>query len=123
MLYKPFDRRLANPKNNIGCAIIFLIVAVLYVAAPRPIASSSVTASDACTIAQELVAESLKAPSTATFAPCDKATIGGAATDWRVQSYVDAENSFGAMLRTHYDISMRYDPSTETWTQIALTTD
>lgn len=48
------------------------------------------------------VEELLKAPSTAEHPSIDDASILESGTHWIVNSYVDAQNGFGAMLRTGY---------------------
>ncbi len=64
---------------------------------------------DAVLVCQKWVKENLKAPSTAEFPQINKAKITKLAdTTWRVVSYVDAQNSFGAMIRTYYDCETTY---------------
>jgi len=57
--------------------------------------------------AQQFVRQGLKAPSTAEF-PFDPISVG---TDgnglYQVESYVDSQNSFGAMIRSHWMLNMR----------------
>ena len=57
--------------------------------------------------AQEFVRQGLKAPSTAEF-PLEPVSVG---TDgnglYQVESYVDSQNSFGAMIRSHWMLNMR----------------
>lgn len=61
---------------------------------------------EACIFSRELVQEFLKAPSTAKFGECE----GLKNTDGRfiIVSYVDAQNSFGAMIRSKYAWHGRY---------------
>jgi hypothetical protein len=73
---------------------------------------------------QEFVRDRLKAPSTAEFPGgmfdnvSDHVTSEDRGT-YRIASYVDAENSFGAMLRTHYIGRIRIEPNGE-WTLLEL---
>jgi len=57
--------------------------------------------------AQQFVKQTLKAPSTARF-PLDPIHVG---TDgnglYQAEGYVDAENSFGAPIRSHWMLNMR----------------
>jgi hypothetical protein len=58
-----------------------------------------------CRRAQEYVAAMLKAPSTSDFPSCvwrDDVHYAGDGR-YNFSSYVDAENSFGAKIRTYYD--------------------
>lgn len=48
------------------------------------------------------VSSSLKAPSTAEFEGYSPAAISSAGNRYTVRSYVDAQNSFGAMIRTDF---------------------
>ncbi|MDP2676917.1 MAG: hypothetical protein Q8O83_04495 [bacterium] len=64
--------------------------------------------------AQEFVKQGLKAPSTAKFPvlPYDTSADGNGL--YKVDSYVDSQNSFGAMIRSDWTVLMRL--SGETWT-------
>jgi len=57
--------------------------------------------------AQQFVLQGLKSPSTAKFPtpPYDTTTDGNGL--YRVISYVDSQNSFGAMLRDNWSVTMR----------------
>ena len=64
---------------------------------------------DAYLVCQDFVSEGLKAPSTAEFASMSNSTINNTSGDyWSVSSYVDAQNSFGAMIRTHFVCELTY---------------
>ena len=56
----------------------------------------------ACVMAQVFVEQQLKAPGTAKFQLCKDATIRRSGDQFTVRSYVDSQNSFGAMLRMDY---------------------
>jgi membrane protein involved in colicin uptake len=60
------------------------------------------------TMAHDYVLGSLKAPKTATFADHSDVRNLGKGT-YEVSSYVDSQNSFGAMIRTHYAITLKTD--------------
>jgi len=67
---------------------------------------SEPTAFEAELQCQEWVRAKLKAPSTAKFS---ETSSRGGPVSWTVQGYVDAENSFGAMLRSSWTCSIRID--------------
>ena len=57
--------------------------------------------------AQEIVEQNLKAPSTAEFPWYDEMTAKNSYGDvWTVTGYVDAENSFGAMIRQNFWVEL-----------------
>jgi hypothetical protein len=73
-------------------------------------------------MSQKFVKRNLKAPSTAEFpvwteSNCRATQIGNT---WKVRSFVDAQNGFGAMIRSDYGVEMSYNPSTETWTLLDI---
>ena len=70
--------------------------------------SSSYISSDqeatAITLAQELVKKELKSPSTAKFPwSFSEYTVSRSGENWIVKGYVDAQNSFGAMIRSNFE--------------------
>lgn len=75
------------------------------------------------TFVQECVSKNLKSPSTAKFPTYNHATIkqvGDSSEDikqkWHVESYVDAENSFGAKVRQNFSIDIiRHNDETVTY--------
>jgi hypothetical protein len=74
--------------------------------------SISDTQFSAYTMAVKFIERDLKAPSTAKFAdygygddPADVSSIGG--ETYRVKIWVDAQNSFGAMLRNKYQLDLK----------------
>lgn len=73
---------------------------------------------DACVIAQRFVRLQLKAPSTARFPPCIDMSITRNYNKWTVVSYVDAQNSFGAMLRNSFVAEVEYRPDLNEWRAI-----
>lgn len=72
----------------------------------------------ALSAAETFVRRSLRAPSTAEFpGRNDPAVRVERVADcrFRVSSWVDAQNSFGAMLRSRYVAEIRYDSVTDEW--------
>ena len=59
---------------------------------------------------QDFVKEKLKAPATAKFSG-QQTNVAGV-NQWTVTGLVDAENSFGAMLRSNWTCSIRLDGDT-----------
>lgn len=56
----------------------------------------------------DYVTVGLKAPSTAKFQPYYEARITNVDDTYTVTSYVDAQNSFGAQLRTYFTCKVKY---------------
>lgn len=84
---------------------------------PKPIQPKVYTEQDrertAYVCAKFKVEEELKAPSTAKFQPSPDAVITNNGSYYFVKSYVDAQNSFGAMIRTDF-ICKVLSPNPET---------
>lgn len=68
-------------------------------------------------MAQQFVGKRLKAPSTATFPRISEAYIlyDEEGSTWQVFSYVDSQNSFGAMIRMRWSCQL-YTGDGEQWT-------
>lgn len=69
-------------------------------------------------MSRRFVERELKAPSTAKFPSfySDGVVVRGSGDcRFSVTAHVDAQNSFGAMVRTNYSIEMEYLPSEELW--------
>ena len=80
---------------------------------------------DACAISQKFVTQNLKAPATAEFPAntVDNCQAMLSAGTWKVYSFVDAQNSYGALLRSDYRVEMRHIATTDTWTLVDLQID
>jgi len=64
---------------------------------------------DAFVMSHDFVKDRLKAPSTAEFPWYDEKFVEDLGNGkFRVTAYVDAENSFGAMLRSNYVCALQY---------------
>lgn len=74
---------------------------------------------DACLVARQFVVEQVKSPSTAVFSPChhpDSAVLGRLDhPKWVVKGWVDAQNGFGAVVRSTYVLTMRYEADQDVW--------
>lgn len=78
--------------------------------------------SDAKFACRSFVEKSLKAPSTAEFQNYDQFTIiGGVDGSYIVGGYVDAQNSFGAKLRTKFHCTVT--KTGDNWQLLKLTND
>lgn len=59
---------------------------------------------------ERFVSDRLKAPSTADFAPMRDLKVSGEGKGpWSVEGYVDAQNSFGAKIRSRYSCIVTFD--------------
>ena len=66
------------------------------------------------------IKNALKAPSTADFAPRAESSVETIAPNtYKITSYVDAQNSFGAKIRNHYEITLK-DNGPDKWQLIDL---
>lgn len=98
------------------CKLIVMAIALTACAQPP---SRETMAVRTC---YEFVLSKLKAPTTAKFPPVAEARIEFDAQNtnkWNVYSYVDAENSFGAMLRMNYRCRMEWREAQ--WHMLVLT--
>ena len=99
-----------------GCMIllacgIWILVPQNYFRKASDIKSSDYATSNiaVCTEAQIFIKNNLKAPSTAKFPYCSDMEIEPLGyKKYRATGYVDAQNSFGAMVRTYYVVEMKY---------------
>ena len=71
----------------------------------------SIGESDAWVCAQDVVKKNLKSPSSAKFCLMSEATIhyngeDGGGSRYTVSGYVDAQNSFGAMIRKNFTVNL-----------------
>lgn len=79
--------------------------------------------SEAFYASKEIIKRALKSPATAEFPPINEADINQEDSDvWKVASFVDSQNSFGAILRTHYEITMEVDRQNKIWKPIEIKT-
>lgn len=66
------------------------------------------TKGDAFAIAEKAVKGNLKSPSTAKFCSVTEATIGCSGNTWVVRGWVDAQNGFGATVRTQFAVTFTF---------------
>ncbi|GAA1726878.1 hypothetical protein GCM10009809_23240 [Isoptericola hypogeus] len=70
------------------------------------------TMTEARLICEGRVEDQLEAPATAEFTD---GTASGTPSGYTITGSVDAENSFGALVRSEWTCSIRYDESSEEW--------
>ncbi len=71
-------------------------------------------------MSETFIEKRLKAPSSASFSGYRKAIIKRlACRKWHVIAYVDAQNSFGAKIRTYYEVILLFDGD-ETWNLVGF---
>lgn len=63
----------------------------------------------AYTLAKEKIQEILKAPSTAEFASYGNYTVTREGDTFYIDSYVDSQNGFGAMLRSYFKVAVTFE--------------
>lgn len=72
-------------------------------------------------MSQHYVKQQLRAPSTADFPWAHEiSTLAIGDCKFKINAYVDAQNGFGAMLRTRYSAIMIYYPEEESWNALEL---
>ena len=70
----------------------------------------------ACVMAKKMLTPKLKAPKSAEFdySDCSDSAVHSGNT-WTLDSYVDADNSFGAHIRNRYIVEMTNVPPSDRW--------
>jgi hypothetical protein len=125
----PAEPAQAPPKknNSAGCAALFIAVVVgiimLAIFAPHSSGINGTSYADtdhdagmACIMAEKLIKPQLKAPTTAEFDYGDcKTSATHSGNTWTLRTYVDADNSFGAHIRTHFVAQITNVPPSDTW--------
>lgn len=102
------SRRRRQANNGMLIALVgtlFLVVILIAVglSIKSPSANPNGDTIGAFAISQQFVKDRLKAPSTAEFPWYSSESVTPLGEErYRVQSYVDSQNSFGAMIRTKY---------------------
>lgn len=126
-------------RNAAGCLAVIILVALVFIVHESPSdssppAASAATASPAtsapsldksaladalCKASEDAVIDRLKAPATAKFPDCT-----WEADKWKIiltsdhkmawaESYVDAQNSFSALIRTKFIVLFKIDPTAQ----------
>lgn len=97
-----------------GCVVIFLLIIVLFIIGCFLPESPELTANKAFVSCRGFVKERLKAPASAKFSS-DVTYKKEGENIYIINSYVDSQNSFGAMLRQNFicKIKMNSDDNRE----------
>lgn len=105
-----------KPATSPGCLIaIAIFFAVLLIVILMNHSSSHNNSSNALAMSQVFVKKKLLSPSTADFPGELESTITHLDNIWDVDSYVDAQNAFGAKIRRFYHCQLRYEKGTDNW--------
>jgi|SRR5690554_4865187 hypothetical protein len=113
---------------NVAYAVLGIILVILLIlnggfGSSSGDSSENGSAVGAFVACQQFVEDRLKAPSTAKFGGTySQATSSLASGRYRVRTYVDSQNSFGAMVRTGFDCTVRHTGS-ESYRLESLTFD
>ncbi len=116
-------------KGGFGCgSLILTAIVIVILLGVIGGGSSNTPQHDECTddssaymMSQEFVKRRLKAPATAEFPSTSNATIsGGPECKFSIDSYVDAQNSFGAKIRNSYHAEVQYDKAGKDWKLLLL---
>ena len=102
-------------KINVIAGVITAAVLVGFLAIPEPDMCSDhpQAKARAYSIAKDYMEDRLRSPSTASFQSFRSTIVQqGEPCYFHISSYVDAQNGFGATIRTHFALSVRYDQNT-----------
>lgn len=90
-------------RSQIVGAVAVMIVGVVLAACGGTSASTGGDPQMACAMSHSVVRSELVSPGSAKFESCTRATVERTSDGrWRVTSYVDSQNAFGALLRTEW---------------------
>lgn len=125
-------------KKKRGCMAIVLVTLIFFACIIGFALTSSsdsdqtgATGTRALVICKSIIERQLKSPTTADFGPSYETSVStlgkenGTYQDaYRVRGYVDAQNSFGAVIRTNYTCDISYNggdwADSRNWTLLAL---
>lgn len=102
-----FGKTLGNGCLFIVLSAIGLFIFLLVITTSSSGSYSSDSEIDSYTTSKRIIEKVLKAPSTAEFQSYDKSMISVSGDTYTVNGYVDAQNSFGAMLRSYYTVKLK----------------
>jgi hypothetical protein len=99
---------------NLITLFILITIITVFVAGCSSGDSEDDKARTAYYCSQTVVESNLKSPSTADFPLFDDATVTKLSNDrYKIESYVDAENSYGAKIRSDYSVTIVFTGSDE----------
>ncbi|MCL1870998.1 MAG: hypothetical protein FWF90_11375 [Promicromonosporaceae bacterium] len=113
----------STPKSNgkrlgLGCLVVAIVVIGVPAACTAVLSMGgsgsdwTPTVTEARTVCEGWVKDQLKAPATAHFV--DGSSTGSAGT-YSISGSVDAENSFGALIRTDWTCTIDYSATDKKW--------
>lgn len=113
------EPKMIEKKKSSGCGCVLFLIVVLSIfitwLSPSIDPAKEQERQDvlaAFVYSQQYIKDELKIPSTAQFASVGKSNIQKLDNEtYRITSFVDAQNSFGATLRTNYIITMKKNGS------------
>jgi hypothetical protein len=119
------DNEIVNPlsfqkkpetKHIFRFGVTMAVIYVIYLFSKCP--DSSSTSSEyygdskisAYTSAEIFIKSRLKSPATAKFQPFDESMVSYSGDEYIVTGYVDSQNSFGALIRSHFRATLKKKP-------------
>jgi hypothetical protein len=104
---RPVKKRNGGPSVSLiivgSIAIITLLVKML---PESEVKRTYIDKHDAKIVAEDEVKSRLKSPSTAEFSDWGRTEVTPIENGYKVEGYVDAQNSFGAMIRHNYSVEV-----------------
>ena len=109
------EKKKKDTASGCGCLIVIVAVLTLYFTCfdnsePSSVIPSEPSLSLAYLYAQECVTRELKSPASAEFPGMsvkEKHTTSLGNNEFQITSYVDSQNSFGAMIRSNFTCKIR----------------
>lgn len=99
----------ADAKKVIGAIVLFFLIVIILISSFANRKSvREIDPERAFLMSHYFVMQNLKSPSTADFPLYDYRAINLGGNQWSVTSYVDAQNSFGATIRTNYRVFITF---------------
>jgi hypothetical protein len=110
--------------QKLGCGgfllVMFILALLVGIFSDDPPAPKEPSRLDAILMSQVFVKQNLKAPSTAKFPSSGQFQAYDMVDGWEVSGYVDAQNGFGAQIRSHFKCKLKHTGG-DRWQLIDLT--
>lgn len=102
-------------------AFIFIIIVISQYQSDRSMQIKEPDRIGLVVVARDFVKRNLKAPSTAESGTTNGTRVNSLGNNqYEVSGYIDAQNSFGAMLRNNFYVKMEYHPARDTYTLLDI---
>ena len=101
--------------STVGFLLVFACISALTDPGSERSPSREPDELDAYLACQGFMSERLRAPATARYPLLTSIDWAKEGNVWGFEAYVDAENTFGAKLRTRFNCQVRWDPGAELW--------